>query len=262
MPEGHTIHRLAKDHNAHLAKRVVQASAAQDRFKLGAARIDGQMLKRAEAWGKHLFHKYDNGEVLHVHLGLIGSWLPRPIETAAPPTTRLRLANGEVAWDLNGPMRCRLITPEEKAQVTRALGPDPLRRDADADRAWAKLHASTKPVGLLMMDQAVIAGIGNVYRSEILNIVGVDPRRPGQQLARSEFDAIWTETVRQLRLGVRRNKIITMDPAEIGRPLATLVKGEGRYVYKQTHCGRCHRELDIYDLAGRTTWSCPTCQPR
>jgi endonuclease-8 len=112
------------------------------------------------------------------------------------------------------------------------------------------------------MDQAVVAGIGNVYRSEVLNIVGIDPRRPGRSVSGEECAAIWDETVRQLRLGVRRNRIVTMSGEDLPRPLNRLRRGEGRYVYKQETCGRCATPLDVYPLAGRTTWSCPTCQPR
>ncbi len=264
MPEGHTIHRLAKDHRADLVGRPVDASAAQERFATGAARLDGATLVRAEAWGKHLFHTYDSGDVLHVHLGLIGKWFrrPGPPWPDATPTTRLRLAGRDAAWDLTGPMLCSVITPSEKRAVTAKLGPDPLRRDADPEQLWARLQRSAKPVGLLLMEQDVVAGIGNVYRSELLNIVGVDPRREGRKLQRDEFDALWAETVRQLRLGVRRNKIVTMSQAELSRPISKLRRGEGRYAYKMERCGRCHTELDVYPLAGRTTWSCPTCQPR
>lgn len=281
MPEGHTIHRLARDQATDLAGHAVDASAAQSRFAEGAAVIDGSVLERSDAWGKHLFHTFDSGLVLHVHLGLIGKWFRR---TGTPlpdptPTTRLRLArdgysppssNGstdstgakdQVAWDLTGPMTCAVITPDERKAVVATLGPDPLRRDADPERMWARLQRSTKPIGLLLMEQDVVAGIGNVYRSELLNIVGVDPRRPGKQLARDEFDHLWAETVRQLRLGVRRNKIVTMSSDELTKPVSRMVKGEGLYAYKQERCGRCQTELDVFPLAGRTTWRCPTCQP-
>lgn len=262
MPEGHTIHRLAKDHTRDLRGRPVAATTGQDRFTTGAARLDGQVLTRADAWGKHLFHAYRSGDVLHVHLGLIGKWTRRPLDGSPSPTTRLRLAADDVAWDLTGPMRCALISPDERDAVVAALGPDPLRRDADPDRLWRRIQRSTKPIGLLLMEQDVVAGIGNVYRSELLNIVGIDPRRPGRAVDRDEFDRLWAETVRQLRLGVRRNKIVTMDPAELPVPLARLPRGAGRYAYKQDVCGRCATVLDVYPLAGRTTWSCPRCQPR
>ncbi|MEO6630001.1 MAG: DNA-formamidopyrimidine glycosylase family protein, partial [Aquihabitans sp.] len=252
MPEGHTIHRLARDQRADLVGRRVQAEAGQDRFAAGARRLDGQALVESEAWGKHLFHTFDSGDVLHVHLGLIGKWFrraadPRPLPT---PTTRLRLATDGVAWDLTGPMVCSIVTPSDQEAVVAKLGPDPLRKDADPERLWARMQRSTKPVGLLLMEQDVVAGIGNVYRSEILNIVGVDPRRPGRQVLRHEFDAVWAETVRQLRLGVKRNKIVTMRADELPAPIAKLAQGEGRYVYKQERCGRCQSELDIFPLAG------------
>ena len=267
MPEGHTIHRLAKDQGADLAGHVLEASAGQARFTAGAARLDGQVARRPEAWGKHLFHRFESGDVLHVHLGLIGKWFRRlPDEagtfTLPSPTTRLRLATDDVAWDLTGPMTCAVITPSERDAVVATLGPDPLRRTADPERLWSKLQRSSKPVGLLLMEQDVVAGIGNVYRSELLNIVGVDPRRAGRAVTREEFEALWAETVRQLRLGVRRNRIVTMSAEDLPRPLARLRKGEGRYAYKQEVCGRCDTPLDVYPLAGRTTWSCPTCQPR
>jgi len=261
VPEGHTIHRLAKDQNADLRGRVVAASAGQDRFAAGAARLDGQRLVRAEAWGKHLFHTYDGGDVLHVHLGLIGHFARRTAAVAPAATVRLRLEMDDVAWELTGPMRCALVTPDEKRAVTARLGPDPLRRNADPTRFRDRVLASAKPIGLLLMEQDVIAGVGNVYRSEVLNIVGIDPRRPGRSLHPDEVDAIWAEVVRQLRLGVRRNRIVTMDRAELSKPISRLLRGEGRYVYKQERCGRCGTELDVFDVAGRTAWSCPTCQP-
>jgi endonuclease-8 len=263
MPEGHTIHRLARDQGADLAGRPVAATAAQARFEAGAARLDGRVLVRAEAWGKHLFHEFEGGDVLHVHLGLIGKWFRHHGEPLPAPagTTRLRLATDEVAWDLIGPMACRVIDPAERDAVVAGLGPDPLRRNADPERAWARISRSDKPVGLLLMEQDVVAGIGNVYRSELLNIVGIDPRRPGRRVTRDEFDRLWAETVRQLRLGVRRNRIVTMAPDELPGPVSRLARGEGRYVYKQERCGRCGTELAVFPLAGRTTWSCPTCQP-
>lgn len=263
MPEGHTIHRLARDQNADLAGRPVEAVAGQDRFREGADRLHGQVLLRAEAWGKHLFHTYDTGDVLHVHLGLIGKWNrkaadPRPEPT---PTTRLRLAGDEVAWDLTGPMVCAVVSPDDRDRVVARLGPDPLRRRADPEVMWAKLQRSSKAIGVLLMEQDVVAGIGNVYRSELLNIVGVDPRRPGRAVTRDEFDRLWAETVRQLRLGVRRGKIVTMGADELGRPISRVRRGQGRYAYQQEVCGRCHTPLDVFALAGRRTWRCPLCQP-
>jgi len=266
MPEGHTIHRLARHQRADLAGQAISALAGQERFAAGADRLDQQVLIKVEAWGKHLFHHFEGGDVLHVHLGLIGKWLRRSPDhdgVLAPPTptTRLRLATPDVAWDLTGPMACEVVTPSERDAVVALLGPDPLRRGADPERMWDRLQRSTKPIGLLVMEQDVVAGLGNVFRSELLNIVGIDPRRAGREVTRDEFDALWAETVRQLRLGLRRGQIVTMSPAELPRPLKRLQKGEGRYAYKQEVCGRCHTPLETFPLAGRTTWRCPNCQP-
>lgn len=262
VPEGHILHRLARDHDRDLARRPVTASAGQTRFADGVRRLDGQILRRAEAWGKHLFHDYESGDVLHVHLGLIGLFTRRTATEPPSPSVRLRLSVDDIAWDLTGPMTCALITPDEKAAVTAKLGPDPLRRNPRPERFRDALARSRRPIGLLLMEQAVIAGIGNVYRSEILNIVGIDPRRPANRITDDEANTIWSETVRQLRLGARRGQIVTMDRSEYRKPLAELDHLEALYVYKKDHCGRCGTELDVYELAGRTTWSCPRCQPR
>ncbi len=262
MPEGHTIHRLARDQHRDLVGQPVDADAGQDRFAEGARRLHGHVLVHAEAWGKHLFHRYDSGEVLHVHLGLFGRWRRRRDPSPEPtPTTRLRLAGDDIAWDLTGPMVCALIAPDEQDAVVARLGPDPLRAEADPERMWARLQRSAKPIGVLLMEQDVVAGIGNVYRSELCNICGIDPRRPGRQVTREEFDELWAEAVSQLRLGVRRRRIVTMSADDLPRPLNRLRRGEGRYVYKQEACGRCATSLDVFPLAGRTTWRCPTCQP-
>ncbi len=270
MPEGHTIHRLARDQGRDLRGRALRATTGQSRFEAGAALVDGTVLTRSEAWGKHLFHTFDTGRVLHVHLGLIGKWFRRSGAPLAEPsgTTRLRLSPkggdlaGDVAWDLTGPMICAVVTRDDRTRIVAGLGPDPLRRDADPERLWSRLTSSTRPVGLMMMEQDVIAGIGNVYRSEILNIVGIDPRRPARDVSREEFERLWAESVHQLRAGVRRNRIVTMAPHELPRPLSKLARGEGLYAYKQERCGRCATELEVFPLAGRTTWRCPTCQPR
>lgn len=263
MPEGHTIHRLARDQGADLRGQIVEACAGQERFRDGVERLHGQLHVEAEAWGKHLFHTFDSGDVLHVHLGLIGNWrrhrtqpLPEPT-----PTTRLRLAADGVAWDLTGPMICAVVTPDERERTIAKLGPDPLRDDADPEAMWDRLQRSSRSIGLLLMEQDVVAGVGNVYRSELLNIVGIDPRRPGRAVRREEFDALWAATRRQLRLGVKRRKIVTMRSDELTRPVSRLRRGEGLYVYKQEHCGRCGAVLDVFPIAGRTTWRCPTCQP-
>ena len=124
MPEGHTIHRLARDLAADLRGRSVPASSPQGRFDEGAARLDGATLTSSEAWGKHLFCHWDTGDVLHVHLGLIGKFRPWPVEERPSDTIRLRLEGERTAWQLTGPQTCAVITPEDRDHVVAPLGPD------------------------------------------------------------------------------------------------------------------------------------------
>ena len=249
MPEGHTVHRLARDHQRDLAGRPVRASSPQGRFADGAARVDGRVPERFEAYGKHELASLDSGEVLHVHLGLIGKWRrQRAPAAAAIRMIRLRLQGEAWAWDLSGPITCRVITPDEAAATVAVLGPDPLRADADPQRFVDRVRRSNAPIGTLLLDQTVIAGIGNVYRAEVLWALGIDPRRPGRSLDDATLHEMWAWLRAQLRLGLKRNRIITVDtPA-------------GRGAYHQEACIRCGGPVSILAVAGRRIDACPTCQ--
>lgn len=262
MPEGHTIHRLARDLQRTLSDEPVHAWSPQGRFADGAALLDGERLRRAEAWGKYLFCDFGTGSVLHVHLGLIGKFRRRP---APPPdpvgAIRLRLEGTDATWDLSGPTRCELITPEEQSAIVSKLGADPLRRDADVAGARAKFAHSSRPVGAYLLDQSVIAGIGNVYRAELLFLCGIHPAQPASSLSDDEFDELWSLTVDLLRTGVRMGRIVTTDPVEVGRPRSRMRSEDRLYVYHRDRCRRCGAELSVLELGGRPIWYCPTCQP-
>lgn len=248
MPEGHTVLRLARDHTRDLAGRPVRASSPQGRFTEGAARVDGRVPLRFEAYGKHELAHLDSGEVLHVHLGLIGKWRRRPVPPPAPVgLIRLRLEGEDAAWDLSGPITCQVVSPEEAAATLAKLGPDPLRKDADPRRFVDRVRRSNAPIGALLLDQTVIAGVGNVYRAEVLWALGIDPRRPGRTLTEDELLDMWTWLREQLRLGVRRNRIATLP-------------GGGRGAYHQLACVRCGGDVAALAVAGRRIDACPTCQ--
>ena len=242
MPEGHTIHRLARDHTRDLAGRKVHASSPQGRFSASAALLDGRTLERADAWGKHLFHRFDDGQVLHVHLGLIGKFRRHTAPVPDPVgLVRLRLEGEHVAWDLSGPNVCRVITPDEMVEVTSKLGPDPLRRGADPQRFLDKVRRSTKPIGTLLLDQTVVAGIGNVYRAEVLFRLGIHPSTPGNQLTDDQLTALWAEVVAQLRDGLKRGRIAMS-------------------VYHHDVCNQCGGTLSPMRVANRRIDVCSTCQ--
>jgi endonuclease-8 len=262
MPEGHTIHRIAKDLRRDLAGRPVAASSPQGRFAAGAARLDGRVPVRFEAYGKHLFAHWDAGDVLHVHLGLYGKFRPAPVPPPPPVgQVRLRLVGSETAHDLSGPTACELVTPGDRERILGRLGPDPLRRDADPERAWARVSRSRAPIGVVVLDQAVFAGVGNVFRAEALYVLGIHPEREARSLSRAEFDALWEAIRRMMREALRSNRIVTIDPAEFGLRRAAIDPADGRYVYRQEACRRCGTPVRRWDLRGRWAYACQSCQP-
>ncbi len=111
-----------------------------------------------------------------------------------------------------------------------------------------------------MLDQSIIAGIGNVYRAEILFLCGIDPRRPSRSLSDDEFDDLWTQTVELMRIGRRLGQIVTTDPAEIGRPRSRMTPEDRLYVYHRSNCRWCGTELQTVEVGGRPISFCPVHQ--
>ena len=263
MPEGHTIHRIARDHTPLLVGRAVGASSPQGRFATGAGILDGRVMERIEPYGKHLFHWYEGELILHVHLGLYGKWT---VGAGAPPpprgALRLRLTTGEAWFDLRGPIACELMGPDERDLVLGRLGPDPLRRDADPERAWARVSRSRVAVGQLLMDQAVLAGIGNVYRAEVLFRAGLSPFRPGRELERDAWDALWLDLRSLLRAGVRSGRIVTTERVDRARRTGPARREDAHYVYRRTGlpCRRCGTPVRSEVMATRNLFWCPACQ--
>ncbi|OBK77731.1 DNA-formamidopyrimidine glycosylase family protein [Mycobacterium sp. 1164985.4] len=263
MPEGHTLHRLARLHQRRFGRAPVLVSSPQGRFADGAAAVSGRVLKKATAYGKHLFHHYDGGRVVHVHLGLYGTFTEVPLPVPVPVgQVRMRMIGSEYATDLRGPTVCEVLEEPEIADVIDRLGPDPLRRDADGSLAWARIHKSRRPIGALLMDQSVIAGVGNVYRNELLFRHGVDPHRPGIRIDENEFDEMWTDLVELMRIGLRRGKIHTIR-REDDHGLPSYAPGRPRtYVYRRAGepCRLCGTEIRTEVMEGRNLFWCPTDQ--
>lgn len=286
MPEGHTIHALAGRLNRAYAGKPVRASSPQGRFADSAAQLDGEVLIGAQAAGKHLLVEVDGDRWLHVHLGLIGIFAVTPLADGIRPEdvpvqgeVRLRLASDTHVADLRGPMVCALITAQEAHSVLDRLGPDPLRADADPDEAWARISRRRKTIAELLMDQAVVAGVGNVYRCEVLWRHRIDPHRPGRELRQSSWDTIWADLVRLLPLGVAYGQILTLEPqveeAErrlaageeppviTGRSLGTTFPREfATYKRAGEPCPTCDRRIRTAKVAGRTLYWCGRCQRR
>ena len=263
MPEGHTIHRYARLHRKALGGTALRVTSPQGRAEEAAAAVDGCELMRADAYGKHLFYRFSGGASIHVHLGLFGRF--RTHRSPVPPprgAVRLRFDAGDRAVDLSGATASTLIDPEVETALLARLGPDPLRPDADPERAWSALKRRRTPIAAALLDQSVIAGIGNVYRAEILFACGIRPSLPAKNLSRPRFDALWETTRGMLRAGERSGRIVTVPASEAGGAPSKLKGRERVQVYRRERCRRCGTSVRSREVAARTLWWCPNCQRR
>ena len=262
MPEGHTLHRLARLHQRRYAGSPVRLSSPQGRFA-DAALLDGLEFRRASAWGKHLFHHYEGGPIVHVHLGLYGTFTEKPAPMPEPRgQVRMRIVGTGYGTDLRGPTACEVLDEGQVSAILARLGPDPLRSDADPAPAWVRISKSRRAIGALLMDQSVLAGVGNVYRSELLFRHGIDPYRPGREVDRGEFDAAWADLVELMKVGVRRGRIIVVRPEHDHGAPAYGPKRPRTYVYRRTGepCRLCGTPIRTAGMEGRNLFWCPVCQ--
>lgn len=317
MPEGHSIHRLARQIGDVFGGQTIAASSPQGRFADGAALLDDRRVGRAEAHGKQLFVTFeqdasgsDEPLILRVHLGLYGAFsfggdehftgassigAPRRIgenEAAGadagpytgPPepvgAVRLRLVS-EHGWaDLRGASACEVLTPLEAAAARAKLGPDPLAAGgggttaAGAAPSSSHLNASAGEadfvrrvgatrtmIGTVLMDQARVAGVGNIYRAESLFRCGIDPWAPASSLDAGTLRSLWADLVKIMHDGVRDGRIITTDPADRGAG-GDLWPDQAHYVYQRAGrpCRRCSGPVGLAEVAGRKLYWCPGCQ--
>ena len=254
MPEGHTVHRIARDLQP-LVGSPVSVSSPQGRFP--AAALDGELLASVDAYGKHLLLRFSSTAVVHVHLGMKGVWLRYPPEVEPMRQVRIRLAGRDVAWDLVAPSRCEVLSPERAAALVAGLGPDPLRPDADRTSALDALSASSAAIGAVLLDQSVLAGVGNVFRAEALHAIGVHPAAPARGVARTVLEELWTTLQRMMSRAVADGRIVTVDaPDRLAVP-----ESEARRVYKREHCDDCGAAVVVGQVGGRTSYHCPVEQP-
>lgn len=326
MPEGHSVHRLARQFNDVFGGAALAVSSPQGKFAAGALLVDGQVLQRAEAHGKQMFLYFSHDLVMRVHLGLYGAWdfggdstftgassigAPRRIgeqefsgtdgfmlsgearggreEYQGPPepkgAVRVRLVSDHGWADLRGPTACEVITPDESEVVRRRLGPDPLNNlPGDAQEFAFRIRKSSTAIALQLMKQDVLAGVGNVYRAEVLFRLGLDPMLPGKSLGTDEAQTLWEDIARIMADGVRDGRIITTElcdrPAGVGlevghgllersSPAGTNARTnkhvpveDAHYVYKREGrpCRHCGTEIALKELGGRKLYWCPSCQ--
>lgn len=273
MPEGHTLFRLARRQQAAFAGREVHVTSPQGRFARGAEVVDGRVLDEVTSYGKHLFARF-GADTVHVHLGLYGKYTSGIGEPPAPRgALRMRWEgpgpDGIGVWtDLRGATACELLHDHEVAGILDRLGPDPLRvrRGAagagDAERAFVRISRSRTAIGALLMDQSVVAGIGNVYRAEVLFRQQISPFRPGRALAPQDWEPLWDDVVTMMRAGVRAGRIVTTRPEDRSRRSGRVARDDAHYVYRRADrpCRACGTAVRTGVMVGRNLFWCPSCQ--
>ncbi|MFM5967903.1 MAG: Fpg/Nei family DNA glycosylase [Micrococcales bacterium] len=271
MPEGHTVHRSANQFNRAFKSRSLIVDSPQGRFAQSAELISGATLKSAFAVGKQLFLRFDNELTVRIHLGIYGKWrwyqLDEPEQLPEiRGEIRARFYGSDAKGkhrlaELRGPTACEVLNSTEVDQVLNRLGADPLNPDPDDSeylRFETKVLKSSKTIGLLLMDQAVISGIGNVYRAELLFRARLSPHRRGKDLLPSQVRELWDDSVKLLEVGVRKGVMITRDEFLSKDP----GKQHRNFVYKREGkpCRVCGTDVAIEIAAGRKLYWCTGCQ--
>ena len=243
MPEGHTLHRLARDLTAAFAGSPVRVSSPQGRFADSAALLDGEVLLGAEAWGKQLFVEFPGERFVHVHLGLIGKFdVHAGVDEVPPPGGPGAAPAGRHAGRVRRPARrhgLRALDGGAARRRRRAVRV-PTRCAPTPTPTWpgsGSVAAAHRSVALLM-DQGVLAGVGNVYRAELLFRHRLHPLRPGRTLRVGQWRAMWDDLVVLMTEGVRTGRIDTVRPEHtpeaMGRPPRRDDHGGEVYVYRRT----------------------------
>ncbi len=260
MPEGHKTHYLARQHGEWFSGQSLKVTSPQGRFRSDARKVSGKTLESCEAVGKHLFYHFDDQRMIHVHLGRYGKYREHPTPAPAPVgLVRMRIVGRSKTLDLTGPTTCRVIDQAERQRVVERLGPDPLAGGRKS-QVWEHFKNSKKPIGALILDQSVIAGVGNIFRAEVFFETGLDPRITGEQLSRESFDSLWKSLTKMMRTGLKYGKIITVSAKEAGKPLAQ-VEGKDRFrVYGKDTCTTCDSPIETIEIASRKLYWCRTCQ--
>ena len=269
MPEGDTIHRTAATLRQALAGQTltaIESTVPAVAGRLQLTPLVGGRVDAIEARGKHLLIHLAppaGGEplVLHTHMRMTGSWhLYRPGEPWRKPARRARVVlqtEAFVAVCFNAPVVALL----EAAQLRRhpelaRLGPDAAAEGFDLDAAVARLRSRPeREIAVALLDQSALAGVGNVYKSEVLFLAGISPFRPVRTLSDGELRALVERCHRLLRLNCAQ---------PIRRTHFALNERERLWVYGRQGkpCRRCGTPIRrrLQGEEARSTYYCPRCQ--
>jgi endonuclease-8 len=262
VPEGNELHRWAKMQTEAFGGKKVRVEGPNGRFS-DAVLLDGRVLHEVMAVGKHIGYDFGKDRKLHVHMGLYGDFTEG---TGVAPemrgALRLRVSTKNDWLELRGPTDCSVWTDEQWVALRARLGPDPLNGD-DPERGYTTILAKkTTSIGLLLMDQTVFSGIGNIYRAELLFRARVSPFRPGAQVTRAELKMIWKDATKLMQDGMVDRRIVTTKPAERPHRKGPALDEEAHYVYRRKGrpCFICGTKIETKVMAGRNLFWCPTCQ--
>jgi endonuclease VIII len=243
MPEGDSLHRAARRLQVLVGETVEVESPNPRAAATGVAeQLDGRRLEGVEAVGKNLLLSFEGGLVLRSHLRMSGRWTVRArgSVTRGRPWLVLRGRGREaVLW--GGPVL------ELNRRAVRRLGPDILARPPDLDRMVANLRlAGRREVGDAILDQRLVAGIGNMWKAEALWRAGVSPWRPVGETSDAQLRAVLEQAARLMRHSV-----------DTGREEREIYRNAGR------PCPRCRTPIDSRGQgdANRMAYWCPLCQP-
>ena len=264
MAEGHAVARWVRELEPLVGSELVRVEVPSTQ-EAAAEGLGEERLRAVESRGKHLLLHFTDGRVVHCHAMMYGSWQVGPADQEPRKEARhvrLRLRTPErEALFFHGPV-VEVLHREElhEHRWLGNLGPDLLAEDFDREEAARRVaDAGDTAVGAVLLRQSVVAGIGNIFKSEGLFEAGVDPRRPARALERAELERIWDVTRPMMRRNVEREGPIVTLPDELRGD-----EGQRHWVYRRrgNPCRRCGEEIRMVRQGehDRTTYFCPACQ--
>ncbi|MFF2369520.1 Fpg/Nei family DNA glycosylase [Agromyces sp. NPDC058110] len=178
---------------------------------------------------------------------------------------RVRLLTETVCADLRGPTACEVLDPAQVEAIVAKLGPDPLLDPGPAaeERFTTVVRRKPTPIGLLLMDQNVVAGIGNVYRAELLFRARLNPHTPGRLVPEEVVRDLWRDWAKLLAIGVETGQMMTMDDLDPEAYRAAMASRDDRHwVYKREGqpCRVCGTNIVLEEMGARKLYWCPRCQ--
>ncbi len=268
MPELPEVeHAAALLRRTMLGRRIEHVDVFDRRILDGTApsafrsALEGARAREVQRHGKNLLVDFDNGRMLHGHLGMTGRFSVREANSDSPRFTRVSLVleGRTTLYYRDARLLGRLViaSPNESTAALSGLGPDALEQDI-ADALRTGFERSSRSVKVVLMDQSVIAGIGNIQATEALFFAGIHPARAASSLDAQEIDAV----ERAIRESLKRT-LASMDCDEVAyvSDRAGAPNPFALYGRKAEPCPRCGVAIESMVISGRTSAFCPRCQP-